>query len=244
MQEIKERNPIFQFKNEFPTRAILKPNLIKSRYFRSAKGTPNDSFDKKEEEFENFDIDEVLNPTLKKKNKTKTVNDTNIPKQYNPFKRDYEEKLKVEKKNSTNKEEMEDSGDLIEIEQNDYSETKEKNEAERKISNNNNVVISNPLNVNNTVNNNQNTNNSNKVNNNYVNDNVKNNVTMKIPKEINEIPIKNEERSKVLKEENEEKENYDKNCSVCQSAAVINTTVRQRSAKKINPCLIEPQEIR
>ena len=246
MNEIKERNPIFQFKNEFPTRAIMKPNLIKSRYFRSAKGTPNESFENNEEEFNNFDIDEVLNPNLKKKNKKKALNDTNVPKQYNPFKRNYEEKPKIEKRTSLTKEDIEESGDFMEIEQNNISENKEKNEADQKILNNNNtnIVNINQYHSNNSLNNNQNTNNSNKNNNNMVIEIIKNNVVPKFSKDIIQITNKNEDKLKILKEEIDEKEYYDKNCSVCQSAAVINTTVRQRSGKKINPCLVEPQEIR
>lgn len=40
LNQIKGRNPIFQMDNNFPNRQIVKPNLIKAKYFRSPKGTP------------------------------------------------------------------------------------------------------------------------------------------------------------------------------------------------------------
>jgi len=47
-----------------------------------------------------------------------------------------------------------------------------------------------------------------------------------------------------LKEEVHEKEDAEKGCPVCMSASAINSRVRLKSGKKINPCLVEPQDIK
>jgi hypothetical protein len=88
LEEINQRKPIFQYKNCFPQRNIATPDLLKARYFRSAKNSREASF-----EDEDFDIDTVLDPTRKKAKKVKfsgTV-DSNI----NPF---ASEKVSLKKK--------------------------------------------------------------------------------------------------------------------------------------------------
>ena len=40
LQEIRTRKQIFQLPNNFPSRDIIPPNLLKARYFRSGKNTP------------------------------------------------------------------------------------------------------------------------------------------------------------------------------------------------------------
>ena len=45
LMEIKTREQIFQLPNNFPSREIIPPNLLKARYFRSGKNTQNDSLD-------------------------------------------------------------------------------------------------------------------------------------------------------------------------------------------------------
>ena len=71
LEEIKGRNPIFQKSNNFSNREISKPNLIKAKYFRSPKGTPNKKGTKEElNDNEEFDINYLLNGKgeVKKKN--------------------------------------------------------------------------------------------------------------------------------------------------------------------------------
>ena len=73
----------------------------------------------------------------------------------------------------------------------------------------------------------------NNLNNNNYSKNVENNLR------VEEKVFQNS-----VKDENMDKENSEKACPVCQSASVINSKVRHRSAKKINPCLVEPQDIK
>lgn len=262
MEEIRGRNPIFQLNNEYPTRGIHKPNLIKSRYFRSAKGTPDGSFDENDQDYGDFDIDEVLDPKLKKKIKAKKLqNNTQDNKNYNPFKRGYEDKLKNEKKLKQAKADENDSGDEMEMEFVNNFEAREKNESEMKVVSNN---IMNSLNNNNnnqsgrnqvsTLNNNQNTGGSsagnNILNNNFLPDqgmpatNVRNSVPSKNLGETGKVRVEEKMFQNSIKEEHVDKEGSEKHCPVCQSASVINSKVRQKSGKKINPCLAEPQDIK
>lgn len=76
--EIKGRNPVFQKPNNFPNREIMKPNLIRARYFRSPKGTPKkdkqlnkDIYEKGGDE---FDIEGLLDGKEGFKKKKKLVN--------------------------------------------------------------------------------------------------------------------------------------------------------------------------
>ena len=71
LQEIRTRKQIFQLPNNFPSRDIIPPNLLKSRYFRSGKNTPENSEDENEDEYEDWNIENVLSG---KKNKKMKIN--------------------------------------------------------------------------------------------------------------------------------------------------------------------------
>ena len=71
LQEIRTRKQIFQLPNNFPSRDIIPPNLLKARYFRSGKNTPENSEDENEEEYEDWNIESVLSG---KKNKKMKIN--------------------------------------------------------------------------------------------------------------------------------------------------------------------------
>ena len=71
LQEIRTRTQIFQLPNNFPSRDIIPPNLLKARYFRSGKNTPENSEDENEEEYEDWNIENVLSG---KKNKKMKIN--------------------------------------------------------------------------------------------------------------------------------------------------------------------------
>lgn len=78
LTEIKGRNPVFQKPNNFQNREIMKPNLIRARYFRSPKGTPKkdkqinkDIYEKGGDE---FDIEGLLDGKEGFKKKKKLVN--------------------------------------------------------------------------------------------------------------------------------------------------------------------------
>lgn len=86
MEEIRGRNPIFQLQNQFPERDIVRPNLLKSRYFRSGKNTPNQSFDENDldGEYEVFEIEDVLNNRTSKKKK-RNILSSKISSDFNPY---------------------------------------------------------------------------------------------------------------------------------------------------------------
>ena len=73
LQEIKTRCQIFQLPNNFPSRDIIPPNLLKARYFRSGKNTPQNSDDEDEEEYEMWNIENVLSGKKNKKMKIKKM---------------------------------------------------------------------------------------------------------------------------------------------------------------------------
>ena len=60
LQEIKTRCQIFQLPNNFPSRDIIPPNLLKARYFRSGKNTPENSDEENEDEYEEWNVENVL----------------------------------------------------------------------------------------------------------------------------------------------------------------------------------------
>ena len=78
------RNPIFQLPNHFPARDIVKPNLIKARYFRSGTNTPNDSFENNPNEIEQFYIEDVLEGKTHKK-RNKSVTNSKASADFNPY---------------------------------------------------------------------------------------------------------------------------------------------------------------
>ena len=80
LQEIRTRKQIFQLPNNFPSRDIIPPNLLKARYFRSGKNTPENSEDENEDEYEDWNIENVLSG---KKNKKMKIN-KKIDGGYNP----------------------------------------------------------------------------------------------------------------------------------------------------------------
>ena len=85
LMEIKTRAQIFQLPNNFPSRDIIPPNLLKARYFRSGKNTPNDSLDEGEDEDE-YEVWNVENVLSGKKNKTKKIDKANKGGQkFNPY---------------------------------------------------------------------------------------------------------------------------------------------------------------
>ena len=81
LQEIRTRKQIFQLPNNFPSRDIIPPNLLKARYFRSGKNTPENSEDENEDEYEDWNIENVLSG---KKNKKMKINKRGDGK-YNPY---------------------------------------------------------------------------------------------------------------------------------------------------------------
>ena len=81
LQEIRTRKQIFQLPNNFPSRDIIPPNLLKSRYFRSGKNTPENSEDENDEEYEDWNIENVLSG---KKNKKMKIN-KRADGGYNPY---------------------------------------------------------------------------------------------------------------------------------------------------------------
>ena len=81
LQEIRTRKQIFQLPNNFPSRDIIPPNLLKARYFRSGKNTPENSEDENEDEYEDWNIENVLSG---KKNKKMKINKRGQDK-FNPY---------------------------------------------------------------------------------------------------------------------------------------------------------------
>ena len=81
LQEIRTRKQIFQLPNNFPSRDIIPPNLLKARYFRSGKNTPQDSEDEDAEEYEMWNIENVLSGKANKKRKIKKMLDG----KFNPY---------------------------------------------------------------------------------------------------------------------------------------------------------------
>ena len=81
LQEIKTRMQIFQLPNNFPSRDIIPPNLLKARYFRSGKNTPENSEDENEDEYEDWNIENVLSG---KKNKKMKIN-KRVEGKFNPY---------------------------------------------------------------------------------------------------------------------------------------------------------------
>ena len=81
LQEIRTRKQIFQLPNNFPSRDIIPPNLLKARYFRSGKNTPEKSEDENEDEYEDWNIENVLSG---KKNKKIKINKRDDGK-FNPY---------------------------------------------------------------------------------------------------------------------------------------------------------------
>lgn len=82
LEEIKTRAQIFQLPNVCPSREIIPPNLMKSRYFRSGKNTPKNSDDENEDEYEDWNVENVL---AGKKNKKKKIS-KNLGKGFDPYK--------------------------------------------------------------------------------------------------------------------------------------------------------------
>ena len=81
LQEIRTRKQIFQLPNNFPSRDIIPPNLLKARYFRSGKNTPENSEDENEDEYEDWNIENVLRG---KKNKKMKIN-KKFDGKFNPY---------------------------------------------------------------------------------------------------------------------------------------------------------------
>ena len=81
LQEIRTRKQIFQLPNNFPSRDIIPPNLLKARYFRSGKNTPENSEDENEDEYEDWNIENVLSG---KKNKKVKIN-KKMDDKFNPY---------------------------------------------------------------------------------------------------------------------------------------------------------------
>jgi len=81
LQEIRTRMQIFQLPNNFPSRDIVPPNLLKARYFRSGKNTPQNSEDEDEDEYEDWNIENVLRGKKNKKMKIKKK----LSGKFNPY---------------------------------------------------------------------------------------------------------------------------------------------------------------
>ncbi len=81
LQEIKTRCQIFKLPNNFPSRDIIPPNLLKAKYFRSGKNTPQNSDDEDEEKYEMWNIQNVLSEKKNKKMKIKKM----MSGKFNPY---------------------------------------------------------------------------------------------------------------------------------------------------------------
>ena len=95
LQEIRTRSQIFQLPNPLPGREIVPPNLIKAQYFRSGRASPNDSEEENEDEYEDFNVQNVLSG---KKNKKKKIKKR--PSKVNPYKQG---KVQLSKKKNERK---------------------------------------------------------------------------------------------------------------------------------------------
>ena len=69
LEEIRTRCQIFQLPNPLPGREIVPPNLLKARYFRSGKNSPNESEEENEDEYEDWNVENVLSGKKNKKKK-------------------------------------------------------------------------------------------------------------------------------------------------------------------------------
>jgi hypothetical protein len=205
-----------------PARDIISPNLLKSRYFRSGKNTPKDQSDNEGDnnldEYEVFDVEDVLN-NRKAKLKKKT---SQISEKFNPY---AQGKVQLKKKKK-GEEDKEDSG---ENELDDVEYLKQKAYFEKMIQENNSS---------NNVNNvkpsiqKQNTIKSGSVLNNQ-----------NVPKDQREDKeIQTGEDFYNQNESYNKKEEEEKNCAMCNSASFIDSKVRLK--KRENPSLLEPQEIK
>ena len=118
LQEIRTRSQIFQLPNPLPGREIIPPNLIKAQYFRSGRASPNDSEEENEDEYEDFNVQNVLSG---KKNKKKKIKKR--PSKVNPYKQGKVQlsKKKMKEQGEEEEEEEEKSEKEIEFErQRDY----------------------------------------------------------------------------------------------------------------------------
>ena len=71
LQEIRTRCQIFQLPNPLPGREIIPPNLIKAQYFKSGRASPNESEEENEDEYEDWNVENVLSGKKNKKKKIK-----------------------------------------------------------------------------------------------------------------------------------------------------------------------------
>ena len=71
LQEINTRCQIFQLPNPLPGREIIPPNLIKAQYFKSGRASPNESEEENEDEYEDWNVENVLSGKKNKKKKIK-----------------------------------------------------------------------------------------------------------------------------------------------------------------------------
>ena len=85
LKEIRTRKQIFQLPNDFPAREIVPPNLLKCRYFRSGKNSPAESENEDEDEYEVWNVENVLSGKQNKKKKINAANKGGNAK-YNPYK--------------------------------------------------------------------------------------------------------------------------------------------------------------
>jgi hypothetical protein len=81
LEEIRTRCQIFQLPNPLPGREIVPPNLLKARYFRSGKNSPAESEEENEDEYEDWNVENVLSG---KKNKKKKIQKR--PSNVDPYK--------------------------------------------------------------------------------------------------------------------------------------------------------------
>ena len=65
LQEIKTRCQIFQLPNPLPGREIVPPNLLKARYFRSGKNSPAEIEEENEDEYEDWNVENVLSVIIR-----------------------------------------------------------------------------------------------------------------------------------------------------------------------------------
>jgi hypothetical protein len=135
LKEINCRKPIFQKNNNFPNREIKKPNLIKAKYFKSPKNSPNRSMEQDENEINGeFDLEgfldgkgefkkkkkinnkkdgEFFNKEIKKKHIKENIDNTN-----KDYLRALKDKENVKNNYESHKDNMENSDNIEEEENN------------------------------------------------------------------------------------------------------------------------------
>lgn len=226
LDDIRGRNPIFQLPNNFPPRDIIKPNLVKARVFRSGKNTPVDSDNENLNEFEEFDIEDVINNRLVKKKK-KTFN-SKYSADFNPFEQGKTKLGKKKTKEELNQKPIEKPKNEKVQNLNQYDQSHvsveeiENNNYNREINEDEEYLMKKKF--------------YEKMLNEEDDEDLQNYQT-----NTNTL-IKQPSTAKFFNENENIHKDQPKNCASCQSASFIDSKIRLK--KKENPALLEPQMIK